>query len=311
MTTFHPDLQSVARFLPRFSIGPKLAALARWAGKFITPAKVEGVSAESVEIPGPPGEAPISVRVYRPEGLKTPSPALLWIHGGGFILGSPEQDELSSATFAKELGIVVVAARYRLAPKHPFPAPMDDCYAALKWLHDNAASLGVRADRIAIGGGSAGGGLAAGLTLLARDRKQIPVAFQLLVYPMLDDRTVTRTDVDGANHRMWTQAANRYGWASYLGKEPGGAEAPIYAAPARAGDLSGLPPTWIGVGTYDLFHDEDQAYVQRLKSAGVPLEVETVERAYHGFDVFNPQAPVVKRFRQSQVDAMRRVLFAG
>src|SRR5262249_9369529 len=153
-------------------------------------------------------------------------------------------DDATATTFARELGMTVVAPSYRLAPEHPFPAALDDLYATLRWLHDSAEGLRVRTDRIVVAGASAGGGLAAGLTLLARDRGEIPVAFQLLVYPMLDDRTVDRT-IDGESHRLWNAGSNRFGWASYLGREPGGAGVSPHAAPARAESLAGLPPTWI------------------------------------------------------------------
>jgi acetyl esterase/lipase len=233
-------------------------------------------------------------------------PAMLWIHGGGFILGSPAQDDAAATMFARELGMTVVAPSYRLAPEHPFPAAMDDLYATLRWLHANAEALRVRADRIVVAGASAGGGLAAGLTLLARDRKEVPVAFQLLVYPMLDDRTVGKT-IDGTNHRLWNAESNRFGWTSYLGREPGGADVPAYAAPARAESLAGLPPTWIGVGTFDLFHDEDVAYAKRLEAAGVAAHLEIVPGAFHAFDVFQ-RANVSKAFHASQVAALRRAL---
>lgn len=183
---------------------------------------------------------------------------------------------------------------------------MDDLYATLRWIHANAEALRVRADRIVVAGASAGGGLAAGLTLLARDRKEIPVAFQLLVYPMLDDRTVGKT-LDGTNHRLWTAVSNRFGWTSYLGREPGGADVPVYAAPSRAESLAGLPPTWIGVGNFDLFHDEDVEYAKRLEAAGVSVELEVVPGVFHGFDAFQ-RASVAKTFRERQITALRRAL---
>lgn len=302
MSKFHPDLALVARFLPRFAVGPRLVKLTR---PFVrdpgAPRSTPGVRASLRRLPGAR-----TARVFVPDGVAQPMPAMLWIHGGGFILGSPAQDDAIATTFARELGITVVTPSYRLAPEHPFPAAMDDLYAALTWLHDDADALRVRPDRLVVAGASAGGGLAAGLTLLARDRGRVPVAFQHLVYPMLDDRTVGRT-IDGTNHRLWTANSNRFGWTSYLGREPGGADVPVYAAPARTETLAGLPPTWIGVGTFDLFHDEDVDYARRLAAAGVPVELEVVPGVFHGFDRFH-RANVAKTFMASQISALRRAL---
>ena len=310
MTAFHPELERLARFLPRFSFGPRVVWLIRRLTFAMRPPPLpHGVTVEALEVPGPEGAPPIQVRVYRPSALKAPAPAMLWIHGGGFVIGHPLQDEATSAGTALALGIVVVAVRYRLAPEHPFPAPLEDCYAALRWLHSNAASLGVRPDRIALGGASAGGGLAAGLALVARDRGEVKPAFQLLVYPMIDDRTATRSDIDERHVRVWTADSNRYGWRSYLGQDPGGRDAPIYAAPARAADLTGLAPAWIGVGTVDLFHDEDVAYAARLNAQGISCELVTVPGAYHGFDALSPKTGVARGFLESQRAALQRALF--
>jgi acetyl esterase/lipase len=302
MGDFHPDLALIARLLPGFSFGPRLSKLARRLTRHASaPRSTPGVYASVREVPGAR-----TARIFVPEGVTRPMPAILWIHGGGFVMGSPAQDDALATTFACELGATVIAPSYRLGPEHPFPAAMDDLYATLTWLHANAQTLRVRADRIVVAGASAGGGLAAGLTLLARDRKQIPVAFQLLVYPMLDDRTVHRT-LDGRNHRLWTAKSNRFGWTSYLGREPGGADVPAYASPARAESLAGLPPTWVGVGSFDLFHDEDVAYAKRLAAAGVPVELEVVPGAFHAFDALS-RTNVGTAFRASQVAALRHAL---
>jgi acetyl esterase/lipase len=314
MTAFHPDLQSSARFIPRFSWSPRLVRvinfLARMRG-VPKPPQPEGVAIEDVLLPGAAGAPALRVRLYRPKNAPRPLPAMLWIHGGGFLFGAPEFDEIGNIEAAGELGILIAAVDYRLAPRHPFPAPLEDCHTALAWLHQSAAPLGIDPKRIAIGGSSAGGGLAAGLALKARDAGAIPVVFQLLLYPMLDDRTVLRTDLADDNLRLWDTASNRYGWTSYLAATPGSAGVSPYAAPARCTDLAGLPPAWMGVGTYDLFLDEDLDYAKRLNEAGVPCEVRVVEAAYHGFDAVSRKANVSREFRASYLAALKHYLLAA
>ena len=239
----------------------------------------------------------------------TPTPVLIWLHGGGYVMGRPEQDDFVAAQYVRELGITVVSVDYRYAPKHPFPEGLEDSYSALKWVVSHSQQLGVDAKRIAIGGASAGGGLAAALVQLAHDRQEIKPVFQLLVYPMLDDRTVLRADIDDSNNITWNQKSNRFGWESYLGKECGAEDVPAYSVPARRKDLSGLPPAWIGVGTVDIFHDEDVAYAKRLKECGVECEIYEAPGAFHGFDVFDPQIPIVQDFRKSQISALKKYLF--
>lgn len=312
VTDVHPDLLPMARLIPRISMTSRTLRAVRWAtGRLGVPdlPRVEGVDVEDRWTRGDTETPQVRMRWYRPSDTTSPTPALLWIHGGGYVIGFPEQDHRLLLSIARELGIAVAAVDYRLAPEHPHPAPLDDCYAALRWLHETPG-LGVRPDRIAIGGASAGGGLAAALTLLATDRAEVPVAFQLLVYPMLDDRTVTRADIDTSKVRVWNARSNAFGWRSYLGAAPGAPEVSPYAAPARRPDLAGLPPTWIGVGTHDLFHDEDVAYARRLAEAGVACDLEVVPGAYHAFDGVSRTAPVVQRFRRSYEDALRRALFA-
>jgi acetyl esterase/lipase len=313
--SFHPDLCPIARFLPR-SVHPELIVrfLRLREGIRRRPTvpklpRVDGVSAHDVLLPGSDARHSIRIRVYRPEPMRSPVPALLWIHGGGFVMGDSEIDQENNVALVREAGIAVAAVNYRLAPEHPFPAPLEDCYAALRWLHREAETLGVLADRIAVGGSSAGAGLAAGVVLKAHDRGEPPIAFQLLLYPMLDDRTALRTDIDMSRVRLWNDKCNRYGWSSYLQRPPGGADVDPYAAPGRRENLSGLPPAWIGVGTFDLFHDEDLRYAERLAESAVSCELRVVEGAYHGFDLFSPKAAVVRQFRQSYFDAMKRALF--
>jgi acetyl esterase/lipase len=308
MTVFHPDL-AIGRFIPPVSVGPRLATLAQRGGRRERDIP-EDMLIDDVQVPGVNGAPPVNVRLYRPRILNGVAPALLWIHGGGMVLGDHLQDEASNIAFARTLGITVASVNYRLAPAHPAPAAVEDAYAALSWLVEHATERGIDASRIAIGGASAGGGVAAGLALYAHDRGDIRPAFQLLVYPMIDDRTVLRTDMDTKNVRVWTPGSNRFGWTSYLAQEPGSADVSPYAAPARREDVSGLPPAWIGVGTLDLFHDEDLRYAERLAAAGVPCEITLVEGAFHGFDALFARKPVSREFWRNQAAALRGALFA-
>lgn len=311
MAEFHPELRRAARLIPRFAFTPRVARFARFVQRVRGVSKlpvVAGVTVRDIVVPGPEDNAGVRVRVYAPDAMSASKAAMLWIHGGGFIIGTPEQDEADNIALCRELGIVVAAVAYRLGPDHPYPAGLDDCYAALTWLHSAARELGVDTDRIAIGGNSAGAGLAAGLTLFAHDRAEVPVACQLLIYPMLDDRTALRSDIDQRSLRLWNSQSNMLGWTSYLGRPPGSGNVPDYAAPARRACLEGLAPAWIGVGTCDLFHDEDVAYANHLREAGVPCTLEVVEGAFHGFDLVGQKAAVVRDFRKSYVAFLRRVL---
>ncbi|SDS93580.1 alpha/beta hydrolase [Microterricola viridarii] len=306
MHAFHPDL-AAARFIPAFSFGPASARFVR--GRSARPAPTPpGVSVQELTVAGPAGAPAVTLRIFQPSGLTAPAPALLWVHGGGLIIGSPEQDDRTNIAFAAELGITVAAVRYRLAPDNPAPAAVEDVYAAFRGLLAEAEVLNVDPDRIAIGGASAGGGLAAAAALLIHDRGGVQPVFQLLVYPMLDDRTVTRDDMDTRGVRAWTPKSNRYGWSAYLGQEPGSAGVSAYAAPARREELSGLPPAWIGVGTLDLFHDEDVEYARRLNAAGVPCRLLVVPGAFHGFDAIFAKAGVAQDFWAAQAEALREAL---
>ena len=293
----------MGRFLPPVDIGPRLARLANRM-PVRSPAPPRDMIVTDLRIPGPQGAPEVSVRMYRPTAATGDIPVLVWMHGGGMILGNHLSEEDSNVAFARELGIAVVSVDYRLAPRSPAPAAVEDCYAVVEWLVANAAERAIDPRRIALGGASAGGGLAAATALVAHDRGRILPAFQLLVYPMLDDRTVLRTDLDTRHARFWRPGSNRYAWSAYLGEEAGGADVSHYAAPARRTDLSGLPPAWIGVGTLDLFHSEDVDYAERLRRAGVPVELVVVEGAFHGFDVLFSKKPVSRRFWEAQRDAL-------
>ena len=268
---------------------------------------VPGVGVEDLRVPGADGAPAVAVRIYRPE-VAGELPVLLWIHGGGYVIGSIDQDDLLAKQMALAAQCAVVSVEYRLAPEHPFPAPLEDCYAALQWIHRNARELRFDAARIGVGGASAGGGLAAGLALLARDRGDIALAFQLLIYPMIDDCNIAPADAASPDTLMWTRRNNRIGWAAYLGREPGAADIPVHAAPFRATDLCGLPPTYIAVGELDLFVLENLDYGRRLLQAGVPTQLHVYPGAFHGFDAIAPQAAVSQRFAADRDQAVKRAL---
>jgi acetyl esterase/lipase len=287
---FHPDLRRAARRIPKQVVTPITVPFIRAAERMLwrrTPRDVEVLT-----LPSGAG-----VRLFRPDGVTGRTPALLWIHGGGYVIGRAAQDDALCRRYCRELGATVASVEYRMAPEHPYPTSLEDCYSALQWV---VRLPSVDPARVAIGGASAGGGLAAALAQLTHDRGEIPLVAQLLVYPMLDDRTVGK-HLDKPGLRLWNQSSNKYGWSAYLG----GAD-PEVAVPARRKDLSGLPPAWLGVGTFDLFHDEDLAYAERLKAAGVPCEVEVIPGAFHGFDGIAPKAEVSQAFFRSQCALLRR-----
>lgn len=226
--------------------------------------------------------AGIELRVYTPaHGLS--GAGLLWIHGGGLVIGRAAQDDLFCAETARELGLTVASTEYRLAPEFPFPAALDDCYAAWSWMQATAMERGIETTCIAIGGESAGGGLAAALVQRTHDSGGVQPVAQWLFCPMLDDRTAANRELDGFDHPVWNNPQNRFGWGAYLGVEPGVAELPAYASPARRDDLRGLPPAWIGTGDIELFYEENRTYAERLAAAGVQCTLDIVPGAPHGF----------------------------
>jgi acetyl esterase/lipase len=233
------------------------------------------------------------LRVYTPAGGGSGA-ALLWVHGGGYVIGDVVQDNAFCATTARDLGIVVVSTNYRLAPEHPFPAPLDDVSAAWQWLQGSTRSLGLDQERIAVGGSSAGAGLAACLAQRLYDADGIQPIGQWLLSPMLDDRTAARPELDAVRHRVWHNTANRTGWAAYLGSEPGAPRTPDHAVASRRADLSGLSPAWISVGDIDLFADECRTYADRLREAGVDCAFDLVPGAPHGFESWAPDTHIAR-----------------
>ena len=264
-----------------------------------------GIRVTEQTVPAGLGSPAGTVLVYEPPRRTRPSGALLWIHGGGTVMGSVKGCHAWCARVADELGALVISVDYRLAPENPYPAALDDCYHALRWLHDNAADLGLDTARVAVGGESGGGGLAAALAQRAHDT-DVPVCFQLLAYPMLDDRTVLRTRDHSRGVFAWTPTSNRFAWTAYLGHPPREHDNRPYLAAARRGDLTGLPPAWIGVGDLDLFHAEDVDYAHRLRAAGAGCELHTEPGMYHAADVLlDGKAPAMTTFRTRMLDALR------
>ncbi|MAT06003.1 MAG: arylesterase [Acidimicrobiaceae bacterium] len=261
---------------------------------------VDGVDVRTEMVPADGSEPPVRTLVYEPTEREPPSAALIWLHGGGLVMGRPEMNHPLCSRIAKELSIVVLSVDYRLAPEHPFPAGLDDSVRVLAWAHQNAEQLGIDPERIAVGGGSAGGGLAACVAQVANDRGDLPVRFQLLQYPMLDDRTPLR-DTDAL---LWTNTSNEYAWTAYLNHPPREYEGRPYASAARRIDFRGLPAAWIGVGDIDLFHDECADYAARLEAAGVPVRFDVVPGMYHGAEAVRPDAPAAVDFIDGMIAAL-------
>jgi len=248
------------------------------------------------------------IRVYTPNKPLSGA-ALLLIHGGGLIMGAPKHVDWLASWYAQKLGATVISPGYRLAPDHAAPAAIDDCYDAWNWLLASADKYRIDKDKIAVGGVSAGGGLAACLSQRIVDQGEIQPAAQLLIYPMLDDRTATETSYDSLNHFLWNNRNNRLGWKSYLGEENfGKPEMPDYLVAARRKDLTGLPPAWIGVGDMDLFYKEDQQYAARLEACGVVAQLEIIAGAPHGFDELAKESRKAEIFRSSSLQFLEQQL---
>lgn len=261
-----------------------------------------------LRVPGPEGDPDIALLVCLPTVGEAPFPTIYNIHGGGMISGDARSALAGVLDFAAPLGIAVVSVEYRLAPEHPYPAPVEDCYAGLKWTVDHADQLGIDPGRIVVAGGSAGGGLAAGVALLARDRNGPALLGQLLMAPMLDDRNDTVSAIQMTGSGVWDRAANRVGWQALLGERVDSSTVPPYAAPARATDLSGLPPTLIDVGSAETFRDEAITYAARICQAGGSAELHLWPGGFHGYDFAAPDATLSQATNRARQDWLRRLL---
>lgn len=260
------------------------------------------VAIEDVAVPGPAGD--LALRVYRPATPAPSRPGIYFIHGGGMVLGNLDTDHLTAVMLCEAIGAVVVSVDYRLAPEHPYPAGPDDCFAGLQWMAAHADDLGFDPARLALYGGSAGGGLAIATALRARDEGGPAISYVMAPYPMIDDRNETASSLEIVDIGIWDRAGNIEAWEWYLGGQP----ADQYAAPARAEDLAGLPPHFIDVGDRDMFMDEDIAFAERLEAAGVPTELHVYPGAYHASEVFAPTAELSQQIWAARLAALQRAL---
>ena len=304
MTSHHaldPEVAAVAELVPFADLNAEILATFRTAFALETPASATVDRIEHVV----PGDPAVPLRVHRAKGAGGARPCVYSIHGGGYVLGSNTMDDPRLEDWCPKLGVVGVSVDYRLAPETPYPGPLEDCYRGFVWTHAHADELGIDPERIGVMGVSAGGGLAAALALLVRDRGEVPLAFQLLDSPMLDDRQRTPSS-RGDDLAVWSRGSNTFGWKSYLGDLYGRDDVPATAAPARAEDLSGLPPALVSVGAVDGFRDEDIDYALRLNQAGVPTELHVYPGACHGFTMLTPDAAVTKQCLRNMEDWLRR-----
>jgi acetyl esterase/lipase len=259
-------------------------------------------------VPGPAGDPDISLLVCRPTAATEPTAAIFYAHGGGMIAGDNRHGIVPVLDWAEQLQLTVVSVEYRLAPEAPHPGPVEDCYAGLMWTVAHADQLGIDTARIVVAGESAGAGLAAALALMARDRGEPTLAGQLLIQPMLDDRNDSISSQQMTGVGAWDRHANGVAWTALLGEDRGGPDVPPYAAPARAADLSGLPPAFIDVGSADTFRDEAVAYASRLWHAGGRAELHVWPGGCHGFDLMVPDAPISTSARKARLSWLRRLV---
>jgi acetyl esterase len=315
-----PELAGMIDLLPKMDLLDPVAARQAFED-IIVAIKIEipGIDTLDIEdrmVPGFEGDPDVPVRVYRPKrtaqtgatgATPTGSPGVVMIHGGGFVIGSVETEHGGAAAMAIDTGAVVVSVDYRLAPEHPYPAGLHDCYAALSYLHAEADALGVDPERVALAGASAGGGLAAATALLARDRGGPAVCFQLLQIPELDDRLETGSMQTFVDSPLWNRPLAEQSWQAYLGPLYGAADVPAYAAPARAADLSGLPPAYISTAENDPLRDEGITYALRLLQAGVSVELHQFPGTFHGSALVT-SAAVSKRSQRELALVLRQAL---
>ncbi|MGE7917224.1 alpha/beta hydrolase [Lysinibacillus xylanilyticus] len=303
-----PELKQAYSQFPGFRLEEDLA----WSRSLLSnppSEKSELVHTSNRMIPRGDGDEML-VKIYEPvERNIDQLPAMLWIHGGGFIMGHPDMDDILCERFVQTANCVVVSVDYRLAPEHPYPAAIEDCYAGLVWMTTEAPLLGIDVKRVAIAGASGGGGLTAALALMARDKRGPSIIFQMPLYPMLDNRNEAPSSYEiTEDHATWSRTNNLTAWRMYLGEEKDTHELSPYAVPSRADNLAGLPPAYTCIGQLDLFRDETIDYVTRLAQAGVNVEFQLYPGSFHCFEIFVPDAEVSQRASQNYLDAMARAL---
>ena len=266
-----------------------------------------GAELRETLVPGPDGAPDVPLLIITPPGRRDLLPGLFHTHGGGMVMGNNRTGLETMIGWVTDPGLVIVSAEYRLAPEHPFPAGVEDCYAALAWTAEHAAELGIDAQRLAVGGGSAGGGLAAACSLMARDRGGPALAGQMLIYPMLDDRTATGSARELDGEGIWDSGSNQTAWAMLLGDRRGQDGVSRYAAPARASDLSGLPPAYLELGSVDTLRDEDLSYARRIWAAGGNAELHVWPGGFHAFDLVAPGSALARTALEVRLAWLRRI----
>lgn len=311
---YDPELAAMLEVLPDVSLDISDLAQARVGfAEMIDMLNVDidssGVAVTDRAIPGPEGAPQVPVRIYTPEGIAQAGPGLLYIHGGGFVIGDLESEHGMCITLCRDLGIVVVSVDYRLAPETPYPGALEDCYSTLQWIGDNAGELHIDATRLGIFGQSAGGGLSAATVLLSRDRQGPQLCFQYLGIPELDDRLETPSMQGFVDTPMWNRPNAELSWDFYLGDsyQRGAQDLPYHAAPARCTDLSGLPPAYISTMEFDPLRDEGVLYALKLMQAGVATELHSFPGTFHGSSLFTT-AQVSQRESAEMMAVLRRGL---
>lgn len=311
---FDPELAAGLEFLPEGGLdltNPEQtrAAFLDMIGQMNAGLDKSGITMEDRNIPGPDGAPDVAIRIYTPQGLSTTVPCIVHIHGGGFVVGNLDSELGSCLTLCRALGVVIVSVDYRLSPETPYPGGLEDCYAALQWVHDNSGSLSIDPTRVAVLGMSAGGGLSAATSLLARDRGGPPICFQYLGIPEIDDRLTTPSMQAFVDTPMWNRPNAETSWDAYLGEHytRGADNVPYLAAPARAEDLTDLPPAYVSTMEFDPLRDEGIEYALRLLQAGVATELHSFAGTFHGSSLFT-HAQVSQREAQEQLAVLRRAL---